>query len=93
MDHNLLCHMARYRAGHINLCAEEAARQAFINVVTACSDVTRVVYCGVTLVAVDCLGVLVEGMHMKRSKQHHRHIDRQYHPGKQSLPAGNAVMC
>lgn len=39
MDCNLLCHMARYRAGHINLCAEEAARQALINVVTACSDV------------------------------------------------------
>jgi len=39
MDRNLLCHMARYRAGHINLCAKEAARQALINVVGACSDV------------------------------------------------------
>ena len=93
MDCNLLCNMARYRAGHINLCAEEAARQALINVVGACGDVARVVNRGVTLVAVDCLGELVEGMHMKRSEQHHRHIDRQHDPRKQLLPAGDAVLC
>ena len=93
MDCNLLCHMASYRAGHINLCAEEAARQALINVVGACGDVARVVYRGVTLVAVDSSGELVEGMHMKRSEQHHRNIDRQHDPRKQLLPAGDAVMC
>ena len=93
MDSNLLCHMARYRAGHINLRAEEAARQAFINVVTACSDVARVVYSSVTLVTIDSPGELVKGMHMKRREQHHRHIDRQHDQRKQLLPAGDAVLC
>ena len=93
MNCYLLCHMARYRAGHINLRAEEAARQAFINVVTACSDEARVVYSSVTLVTIDSPGELIKGMHMKRREQHHRHIDRQHDPRKQLLPAGNAVLC
>ena len=88
-----LYHIAGGRAGNIYLCAEESARQALINVVVACGDVARMVDSSMALVAIDNLGKIVEGMDMKRSQQHHRHIDRQYHPGKQSLPASEAVMC
>ena len=88
-----LYHKAGYRAGNINLRAEESARQALINVVVACGDVARMVDCSMALVAIDSLGEIVERMHMKRSQQHHRHIDQQYYPGKQLLPASVAVMC
>ena len=88
-----LYHIAGYRARDIYLCAEESARQALINVVVACSDVARMVDSSVALVTIDSLGEIVERMHMKRSQQHHRHIYRQYHPGKQSLLASEAVMC
>ena len=89
----LLHHKGGYRAGNIYLCAEEAARQALINVVGACCDVSRVVNRSVALIAVDNPGEVVEGVHMKRSKQHHRHIYQQDNPGKQLLPASDAVMC
>ena len=71
-----LYHIAGYRARDIYLCAEESARQALINVVVACSDVARMVDSSMALVAIDNLGKIVEGMDMKRSQQHHRHIDR-----------------
>ena len=71
-----LYHKAGYRAGNINLCAEESARQALINVVVTCGDVTRMVDCSMALVAIDSLGEIVERMYMKRSQQHHRHIDQ-----------------
>ena len=74
----LLHHEGGYRAGNIYLCAEETARQALINVMVACGDVARVVNSrmALALLAVYCLGEIVKRMHMKRSKQHHRHIDR-----------------
>ena len=61
--------------------------------VVACGDVARMVDSSMALVAIDSLGEIVERMHMKRSQQHHRHIDQQYYPGKQLLPASEAVMC
>ena len=87
-----LYHIAGGRAGNIYLCAEESARQALINVVVACSDVARMVDSSVALVTIDSLGEIVDGMHMERSKQHHRHIYRQHNPRKPSLLASDAVM-
>ena len=78
MDCRLLHHKVGDHAGNIYLCAEETARQALINVMVACGDVARVVNScmALALLAVYCLGEIVKRMHMKRSKQHHRHIDR-----------------
>ena len=76
MDSNWPHHNGGYRAGNIYLSAEEPARQALINVMVAGSDVTRVVNRSVALIAVNNPGEVVDGVHMKRSKQHHRHIDR-----------------
>ena len=92
MSRYLLHHQGGYRAGNIYLCAEEAARQAFINVVAACGDVSRVVNRCVALIAIDRTGEVADGMYMKRSKQHHRHIYQQDDPGKQLLPESDAVM-
>ena len=92
-DCSLLHHLDGCRAGDINMGAQETARQALINVMADSGDVARVVNRGVALIAIDSLGEIVGGMYMKRSKQHHRHIDRQYHPGKQPLFASDAVMC
>ena len=55
-------------------------------------DVPRMVHRRLAFVAVHHLGVFLQGVHMKRSNQHHRHIDRQHDPGEQPLPAGDAVM-
>ncbi len=88
----LLRHEGGYRAGNIYLCAEEPARQALINMVVACSDVARMVNRSVALIAVNNPGEVIESMDMKRSKQHHRHIDQQHNPGEQPLPASDAVM-
>jgi hypothetical protein len=76
VDCNLLHHQGGYCAGNINLRVEEPARQTLINVVAANSDVARVVHRGMAL-AIYSRGELVEGMHMKRRKQHHRHIYQQ----------------
>ena len=78
MDCRLLHHKVGDHAGNIYLCAEETARQALINVMVASGDVARVVSgcMALALLAVYCLGEIVKRMHMKRSKQHHRHIDR-----------------
>ena len=89
----LLHHKVGDHAGNIYLCAEETARQALINVMVACGDVPRMMDRSMALVTIDSFGELVEGMYMKRSKQHHRHIYQQYNPRKQLLPASNAVMC
>lgn len=88
----LLHHKDGYRAGYIYLCAEEPTRQALINVVAACGDVSRVVNRSVALIAINKTGEVADGMYMKRSKQHHRHIYQQDNPGKQLLPASDAVM-
>lgn len=88
----LLHHKGGYRAGNIYLCAEEPARQALINMVVACSDVSRVMNRSVALIAVNNPGEVIECMDMKRSKQQHRHIDQQHNPGEQPLPASDAVM-
>ena len=93
MNCYLLHHKGGYRAGYIYLCAEETARQALINVMDAYGEVPRMVSRSVALVAIDSPGEVVDGMHMKRSQQHHRHIYRQYYPGKQLLPASDIVMC
>ena len=92
MGCDLLHHMADYRAGNINLCAQESARQALINVMVTCRDVARMVNRSVALVTIDSLGEIVDGMHMERSKQYHRHIYRQHNPSKPSLLASDAVM-
>ena len=59
IDHDLLHHKAGNRMGHINLCAQEAARQAVVEVVLADSDVARVVDRRVTLVTANRLGEIV----------------------------------
>ena len=92
MDGNWLHHNDGYRAGKIYLSAKEPARQALIDVMAACGDVTRVVNRSVALIAVDNPGEVVEAMHMKRSKQHHRHIDQQDDPCKQTLLARDVDM-
>ena len=91
LNRSLRYHKAGNHMGHIYLSAEESTRQALVNVVVASSDVTRMVNRRVALVAEGDLGEIVGRMNMKRRKQHHRHIDHQHHPSKQSLPAGNAV--
>lgn len=77
LGRDLLHHQAGHRAGNIDLCAQEPTRQALINMMVACRDVARMVNCSVALVTIDSPGEIVDGMHMKRSKQHHRHIYRQ----------------
>ena len=93
MGCDLLHHHAGRREGNIYLCAEEPARQALVNVMVACRDVARMVNRSVAFNAVNRLGDTDGGVHMERSKQHHRHIYRQYHPRKQPLLASDAVMC
>ena len=77
MGRDLLHHQAGRREGNIYLCAEEPARQALVNVMVACRDVPRMVNRSVALITIDSPGEIVDGMHMKRSKQHNRHIYRQ----------------
>ena len=91
VDCNLLHHQGGYRAGNINLRVEEPAGQTLINVVAANSDVARMVHRSMAL-AIYSRRELIEGMHMKRSKQHHRHIDHQDGPCKPSLPARDIDM-
>ena len=93
MGCDLLHLQGGYCARNIYLCAQEPARQALINVMVTRRDVARMVNRSVALVTIDSLGKVVDGMYMKRSEQYHRHIYRQYHPGKQSLFASDAVMC
>ena len=88
-----LYHKAGYRARDIYLCAQESARQALINVMVACGNVTRMANHSMALVTINSLGEVVCGMDMKRSKQHHRHINQQYHPRKHLLPGCDAIMC
>lgn len=77
MGCDLLHHHAGRREGNIYLCAEEPARQALVNVMVACCDVARMMNRSVALITIDSPGEIVDGMHMKRSKQHNRHIYRQ----------------
>ena len=57
---NWLHHKGCYHVGDIYLRAEEAARQAIIDVMAACSDVARMVNSSMALNAIDSRGVVVE---------------------------------
>ena len=89
----LLHHKGGCRAGNIYLCAEEPAKQARVDVVAACGDVTRMVDRSMALIAINSPGEVVDGVYMKRREQQHRHIDQQENPGKHLLPVCDAVMC
>ncbi|MBQ4006282.1 MAG: hypothetical protein II609_05925 [Muribaculaceae bacterium] len=78
--------------GRINLCGEEATEQAVVVMHLNGGDVPRVMNVTLALTALND-GVFVEWVHMKRSEQKHRHIDRQQDPGKQLLPATDVPMC
>ena len=60
MSCNWLHHKGCYHVGDIYLRAEEAARQAIIDVMAASGDMTRMVNSSMALNAIDSRGVVVE---------------------------------